>query len=123
MTRDDFIANLWRWSVGFPEFDDVPPPNASLDELRRTEWSPEFERLMRNRMILGAFRYGRLNAPGKAPYDRMPSIAKRALEYTRTGNLDLLLDVANLAMLEFEEGTHPNRHFDGEAHRDTVRRR
>ena len=29
----------------------------SLRELRKSEWSPEFERLMRNRLIMGFYRY------------------------------------------------------------------
>ncbi len=38
---------------------DRPAPKFTLDELAASEWSPEFERLMRNRLIMGALRYGR----------------------------------------------------------------
>ena len=32
---------------------------ADIDRLEQTEWSPEFERLMRNRLIMGALDTGR----------------------------------------------------------------
>lgn len=95
-----------------------PPDPISLDELRQSEWSEAFERLMRNRLVMGALRYGRLGAAQKPRYDRVGAICKRINEYSKTGNLELLVDVANLALLEFEEGRHPKRHFspvdDGE---------
>ena len=69
---------------------------ASIADLRRSEWSPEFEQLMRNRLAMGAMRYGRLHAVGKPAYDRVPSMARRLQQYAETGNLELLVDVANL---------------------------
>ena len=42
----------------------------SIDELRGTEWSQEFERLQRNRMLMGSLRYGRLGKEGKPQYNR-----------------------------------------------------
>lgn len=82
-----------------------------LDDLRRTEWCEEFEHLQRNRLILGAMRYGRLGAPGKPRWDRVPDMIRRLEAYQSDGNLEHLVDVANLAMLEFVEGRHPKRHF------------
>jgi hypothetical protein len=118
-----FFRNLWRWKldVGKPE----QPIETHFDaaELWRTEWSPRFEQLQRNRLVMGAYRYGRLNAPGKARYDRIASIIERLEEYKVTGDDDLLVDTANLSMLEFEEGDHPLKHLGGAAHRRTVRRR
>lgn len=89
----------------------VHTPAAELTELRRTEWSPDFERRMRNRLILGALRYGRLHGEGKPQYDRIAAIRARADLYARTGNLEHLVDIANLALLEYEEGDHPLRHW------------
>ena len=90
----------------------------SIAALRRTEWSAEFESLMRNRMVQGAFRYGRLGAKGKPHYDRLMEIRRRLERYEDTGNLECLVDAANVALLEFVEGRHPDRHFasvdDGE---------
>ena len=90
----------------------------NIEELKKTEWNKEFEQLMRNRLIIGAFRYGKMNAPDKPNYDRMSSIIKRANNYLDTGNDELLVDIANLCMMEYIEGNHINKHFssvdDGE---------
>lgn len=80
-------------------------------DLIKSEWSPKFEQLMRNRLIMGALRYGLLNAPGKPRYDRMSRILDCLIEYKETGNQEFLVDIANLALVEFEEGKHPKRHF------------
>lgn len=89
-----------------------------IEDLQHSEWSSEFERLMRNRLVMGALRYGILGAPGKPTYDRIASMEKRLKLYRESGNLEYLVDVANLCLCEFVEGTHPNRHFhstDGES--------
>jgi hypothetical protein len=111
VSHKHFVANLWRWSAGVPEVDYAPIAHDA-------QWSPEFERLMRNRLIVGAYRYGSLSATCKPSYDRVESCLKRLAQYRETGNLELLVDVANLCLLEFVESKHPNRHFhsvdDGE---------
>jgi len=86
-----------------------------LDELRRTEWSLEFENLMRNRLIMGGFRYGLFaehQARGKNGYDNIGSAIQRLQEYQKTGNMEHLVDAANLCMKEFLVGDHPNKHWD-----------
>ena len=108
----------------------VEPPSrvdaaARLAELYRTQWSPRFEDLMRNRLVMGGMRYGLLHAPGKKHYDRVASIRKRAQLYAETGNLEHLVDCANECLLEFEESRHPNTHFgaadgDGAYHTQVV---
>lgn len=121
VSRDRFTRNAWRRLAGLPESDELPP---TLAELRQTEWSQAFEALMRNRLILGAFRYGRLGGQFKPQYDRTQAILLRTAQYAATGNLELLVDVANLAMLEFVEGRHPRKHFrasDDGAHVEVVK--
>jgi hypothetical protein len=76
------------------------------------QWSPRFEQLMRNRLVMGAFRYGLLGDPNKPQYDRVKEIHRRIDKYVETGNLELLVDVANMALMEFEEGTRPKRHLN-----------
>ena len=121
--RAAYLRNLWRWATGEPEYPVATRMEVDSEVLRVTEWSFEFERLMRNRLHLGAYRYGRINAPGKARYDRVTSIIKRLVKYRKTGNVDLLVDASTLSLLEFEEGDHPLRHLDGAAHDETVKRR
>lgn len=86
-------------------------PKQTLANLERSEWSPRFEMLMRNRLIMGALRYGVLGAANKPQYDRVGSMERRLRQYVATGNTELLVDVANLCLCEFVEGKHPNRHF------------
>lgn len=89
-----------------------------LGSLRATEWSREFEDLMRNRLIMGRFRYAPMRSPEKGAYDNVGSAQKRLRLYLETGNVEHLVDVANLCLIEFEHGNHPERHFaasdDGE---------
>ena len=112
-----FLNNLWRWKCGLPETEEANQ-ESSYEELKKTEWSEEFERLMRNRLIIGALRYGRLGAANKPQYDRINSMIKRLTKYQETGNKEFLVDVANICLLEFVECNHPNQHFhaidDGE---------
>lgn len=86
-----------------------------IKELQKSEWSAEFEKLMRDRLIMGAFRYGLLGDPNKPKWDRLPSIYRRLQEYGATGNDELLVDCANLLLLEFVEGNHPNKHLNSKA--------
>lgn len=83
----------------------------SYTELCKSEWSPRFEKLMRNRLLVGAFRYGKLNDPNKPEWDRIERIERCCKNYKETGNTEHLVDGANMFLLEFEEGKHPNKHF------------
>lgn len=109
-----FLNNLWRWKCNLPEVNE----SNDLDSLRKTEWSDEFETLMRNRLIIGALRYGKMHSIGKPVYNKTNSIQKRLIEYIVYGNKELLVDIANLCLLEYEECMHPKKHFhsvdDGE---------
>lgn len=78
----------------------------SLEELRVSERSPEFERLRANRKVIGAMRYGLLGASDKAKYNRARDMIRRLEEYIADRNAEHLIDVANLAECEFVEGDH-----------------
>ena len=123
MTYDDvirarFFTDAWRSMCGLP-----PKPNvtASFESLRETEWSEEFETLRRNRLVLGAFRHGRIGDENKARFDRVSSSIDRLNLYKLDHNAEHLLDVANLAMLEFVEGENTfNAHDDSEHTRELL---
>jgi len=103
--HDQIRAHLLR-SCGFI---DEPIRHLQLDALRRSEWSPTFERLMRNRLIMGAFRYGRLHEP-HAPHDNVHSAIARLRRYLKDGNQEHLVDAANLCLVEYVRGechSHP----------------
>lgn len=101
--------------IGFSE---TPKRKKNYENLHLSEWSDKFETLMRNRLIMGAIRYGKLGEPGKPNYDRIESIIKRSKKFKETGNTEFLVDIANLALVEFVAGKHPKKHFkaidDGE---------
>lgn len=99
----DFRRSVVAGSVD-TDYRPIVYPSLSLEGLRLTEWSPVFEKLMRNRLVMGALRYGRLHDNGKPRYDRVASIRKRLGVFERTRNKELLVDIANLCLLEFEEG-------------------
>lgn len=66
-------------------------------------WSSEFEQAMRHRLIMGAFRYGLINEPGKHKFNRVAGAkTRRQLAKTRH-NREFLVDSANLLLLEFAE--------------------
>lgn len=85
----------------------------NLLALEVSEWSPQFEKLMRNRLIMGALRYGTLaekKVKGKK-WDLVEPIRKKIELYEQTGNTEYLVDAANYCMLTFECDNHPNKHF------------
>ena len=116
MNSNDYLKNLWRWKCGLPEIDFDRANHIDLEALKKSEWSPEFEKLMRNRLLMGSIRYGKMGhgsiPKGKPKYGRINSIRKRLGLYEETGNAEYLVDIANFALLLFEERQHPNFHFN-----------
>ena len=87
-------------------------PRIDYRELTQTEWSDEFERYMRNRLLMGAFRYARLHDPETPQWNTIASIISRAERYLQDGNQEHLVDIANLALVEFcRPSCHPNPRF------------
>jgi hypothetical protein len=69
-------------------------------------------------MIMGGYRYGSIDNP-EPKFDNIKSLIRRAKAYVQDGNQEHLVDIANLAMVEFVRGCcHPSPHFtpidDGE---------
>lgn len=108
-----FLKNLWRWKCGLPEEDynkaDEP---VSLEQIEKEQWSPKFIELMKNRMIMGWFRYGSIRSQNGQKYKRVEEAIRRLQRYLEEGNDELLVDVANFCMIEFEIGVNPNKHFN-----------
>jgi len=104
-----FRDNAWRWKCGLPEKE---PQQLDIESLRVTQWSEDFEELMKNRMVLGTFRYGDFRAPDAPKYDRIGSAIRRLNRYLETGNKEFLVDTANLCLIEFEKPNHRNAYFE-----------
>ena len=116
-----FADNLWRWKTGIPErnsMDRLEPGTVDIENMGITEWDVEFEQLMKNRLLMGAMRYGKMRQDKKIQYNRVSSTIKRLNKYRADGNKEHLVDAANLCLMEFVECHHPKAHFsaidDGE---------
>lgn len=86
---------------------------SDLKALEKSEWSPEFERLMRNRLLMGALRYGTFaeKAKKKEKWDLLGAVSSKLEKYEETGNTEYLVDAANYLMLAFEFDDHSRKHF------------
>ena len=93
-----------------------PPVYVNLLHRFETEWSPRFEQYMRNRLVMGSIRYETFadKRSKAAVYNYVKEMKRRIAAYEETGNTEFMVDVANMAMLEFEFPFHPNAHFNNE---------
>jgi hypothetical protein len=66
---------------------------------------------MRNRLVMGAFRYGLMEHTLKQHWDIFGYLQSKVAEYAATGNKELLVDIANMAGLEFMAPSHPLAHW------------
>lgn len=88
-----------------------------LDELLETEWPTsirDFIQQMRNRMLMGSFRYGRDADPKKWRYNLLAGMRKKFLAYEETGNIEHLIDLANYCHMEFRRPSRLLAHFHAE---------
>lgn len=118
-----FLADLWRINCGYSSAELLTEKAETLDSLKSSEWSKIFERmvrfcthditceefevffiLMKNRLVMGRFRYGKLNAENKPKWDRIERVIKEVALYEKDGNTERLIDISNMCLLEFEEG-------------------
>jgi hypothetical protein len=81
------------------------------DEVPTTEFNPPFVQGMADRMAASWFKYGTHNANADAGIDFLDSLKTRLARYEADGNTEWLMDVANLAMIEFLHPSHPDAHF------------
>lgn len=122
--REYYRKNRYRLLHGLPESNYNP-----YLELVETQWSNKFEKLMRNRLVMGALRYPNgitigNYIPKSSNYDLVGSIEVRLNLYKETGNSEYLVDIANYAMLEFVNESHPDFHFksiDDGVHTTTIK--
>lgn len=93
-----------------------PPPKYTEEDVLRlyeTEWLPWFEEAMRCRLVMGALRYRTLkeNSRLRPKRDVIQSCIKRLEAYLEGGNMEHLVDVANLCMIEANNPNHPDAYF------------
>jgi len=113
--EDRAYLDALRIACGMPRIGHPGADALEYDALRRTEWSGEFEQLMRNRLIMGALRYGVFGDRRKPAYDRMARAERLIAQYRETRNREALVDLANMALCEYVEGRgHWEPQDDGE---------
>lgn len=114
MTNFEFLRERLLKRAGL-----IPPPKprfkpSDLAKLKQTEWSSQFEQLMRNRLVMGAFRYGTFEDKAKLrtdPWNLLEPVTSKVEKYQQTGNTEYLVDAANYLLLAFEFDPHPLKHF------------
>ncbi len=81
-------------------------------------YSKDFLQRMLNRRMFGHFRHeigtGIGSVGSKRTLDAIKLLKVKLGKYEKTGNLEMLVDVANYAMMEFQHPKHPKAHFNAE---------
>lgn len=133
-TERDFLTELWFDLAGKPyqTFENYP----SLEVLKQTQWSPEFEVLMqkvyervkdqtdlpwnpefiqymKNRLIMGAFRYGLMEKQDYGRFDLSAYIFGKISKFFKnpSKNLECLIDAANNCLITFVHGKRIGQQF------------
>lgn len=78
---------------------------SELDKILSTEFSEEFIKGMRDRMIVSYYKYGPLLNAFPHKVSAIASLTDRLRKYAETKNIEFLIDAANFAMIEF---MHPS---------------
>ena len=90
----------------------------SPEEILRTEFSEDFVRYMKNRMVMSYFKYGKVeDARGKVKF--LDDVKKRIDRYLTTGNTEWLIDAANNLMMEFMFPSVEGAHFKATESRES----
>jgi hypothetical protein len=116
-TTEHIRAHILRQ---LPPIDPLPRP-VTLEYVMVHQSSSElFDRLRRNRIAQGFFRYHHnLKSGERGKYNAVDDAIERLRRYRDDGNQEHLVDAANLCMIEFANpACHPSPHFtptdDGE---------
>ena len=90
-------------------------PTYTLDEMEALQWGAEWQyilSLMKSRMIMGGYRYGPTPLQKPREFDNIADV-KRLLDlYEVDGNMEHLVDAANITIIECLKKSHPNFHFN-----------
>lgn len=108
--RDWYDKNRWRLKKGLPE--GKPSLFFTFKEISDQVGNPYFEKLRKNRLVMGAYRYGKIEPNSR--YDFVEALKNKLQRYEDTHNTELLLDIANYAMLEFTKPKYSDSKFDPE---------
>lgn len=110
-TTFEWMRNRLEQRAGIHlDFSPAPHAGKTFADIIGSQTADNFCELMDNRLAMGYLRYGDRKRPlyhglilGK--------LEAKLIDYQKTGNLELLVDVANYCRLEFSTSQHPNKHF------------
>lgn len=92
----------------------TPLKTYTRDEMEALQWGEEWQyvlSLMKNRMIMGGYRYGPTPLQKPREFDNISDIKRRLILYEEDGNMEHLVDAANITIIECLKKSHPNFHF------------
>ena len=82
------------------------------EEILSRDWSTQFIDGMMNRILMSHYKYGWMSKTyGNKLASAIGSLEMRLDIYKKTGNTEMLVDIANFAMIEFLYPQHKNAHF------------
>lgn len=91
-----------QWSEDFERYiKELFPINGCFRYFRAFE---QLIPLMKNRLLIGACRYGLLNDPDKPKWDRLERFNLELSLFYKDNNLEHLVDAMNMLLLEWAEG-------------------
>jgi hypothetical protein len=81
-------------------------------KILNTEYNSDFDEKRKSAMILSFHKYGAVKANyATGNVNAIDTLKKRLQLYEETGNIEWLIDVGNMAMIEFTHPQHPNAHY------------
>jgi hypothetical protein len=89
-------------------------PHYTMEEMAAIQWGEDWQEildLMKNRMIMGGFRYGPHRNQRKGQFDNVKDAKRRLGLHQKDGNMEHLLDAANITILACLKKAHKNFHF------------
>jgi transcriptional regulator of heat shock response len=122
--RDRLLRNVTaqeHWQKADAEHRDM----SAMSEMQwdSNEWQYILS-LMKNRMIMGGYRYGPTKLQKPREFDNIADIKRRLELYEKEGNMEHLVDAANITIIECLKKSHPNFHFsptDDGVHAERIR--
>ncbi len=92
-----------------------------IDEILKTEYCTDFDKLRKNRMATSYFKYGKIKENyGQKLVSAVENLEIRVEKYKKTGNTEYLLDIANFAMIEYMYPQHKNAYFSSTDNKDNL---
>lgn len=91
-----------------------------MNDILKTEYSEEFDKLRKNRVIVSFFKYGAVRDNyGAGRVDAIGSLELCLEKFKKTGNTEYLVDVANYAMFRYMYPM-PNEFFRATRSKDSA---